>query len=150
MGQKLAGLCRLRKGAWVAVQHNVAKDYVKSSTVAKMGDRGHNRHGPKRWRLLMCRPVSRRAGNPSNTMWPVPRFFQPFGHKINMGQKLGGGGCALCSGGSCVPIEHKVAWAEAYLHTKCHLTPSSRLATTDIGQKLGDCVPLGEGKSVPI
>ena len=25
---------------------------------------------------------------------------------INMGQKLGGGGCALCSGGSLVPIEH--------------------------------------------
>ena len=37
---------------------------------------------------------------------------------INMGQKLGGDGCALCSGGSWVPIEHKVAWAEAYLHIK--------------------------------
>jgi len=32
--------------------------------------------------------------------------MQPFGHKINMGQKLGGGGCALCSGGSWVTIEH--------------------------------------------
>jgi len=44
---------------------------------------------------------------------------------INIGQKLGGGGCALCSGGSWVPIEQKVAWAEAYLRTKCHLSPSS-------------------------
>jgi len=28
-----------------------------------------------------------------------------------MGHKLGGSGCALCSGGSWVPIEHKVVWA---------------------------------------
>jgi len=68
---------------------------------------------------------------------------------INMGQKLSGGGCALCSGGSWVPIEHKVTWAEAYLHTKCRLSPSSRLATTDIGQKLGDCAPSEEGKLGP-
>jgi len=32
-----------------------------------------------------------------------------------------------------------VAWAEAYLHTKWHLDPSSRVATTDMGQKLEDC-----------
>ena len=71
---------------------------------------------------------------------------------INMGQKLGGGGCALCSGGSWVSIEHKVAWAEAYLHTKCqcHLSPSSRLATTDIGRKLGGLCPFREGSWVPI
>jgi len=31
-----------------------------------------------------------------------------------------------------------VARAEAYLHTKWHLDPSSRLATTDIGRKLGE------------
>jgi len=30
--------------------------------------------------------------------------------------------------------------------TKCHLSPSSRLATTDIGRKLGRCAPLGEGE----
>jgi len=55
-------------------------------------------------------------------------------------------------GGSWVPIEHKVAWAEAYLHTKWHLSPSIRLATTDIGRKLGGggCAPLGEGRWVPI
>ena len=56
---------------------------------------------------------------------------------IDMGQKLGGGGCALLSEASWVPIEHKVAWAEAYLRTKWHLSPSTRLATTDIGRKLG-------------
>jgi len=32
-----------------------------------------------------------------------------------MGQKLGGG-CAVFFWGSRVAIEHKVAWAEAYLH----------------------------------
>jgi len=35
-----------------------------------------------------------------------------------------------------------VAWAEAYLHdTKWHLDPSSRLATIDMGRKLG-ALPL--------
>ena len=74
--------------------------------------------------------------------------IQPFGQNKH-GPKLGGGGCALWSGGSWVPIEHKVAWAEAYLHTKCHLSPSSSVPTTDIGRKLGDCALLGEGKLGP-
>jgi len=30
-----------------------------------------------------------------------------------------------------------VAWAEAYLRTKWHLDPCSRLATIDVGRKLG-------------
>ena len=30
------------------------------------------------------------------------------------------------------PSNTKVAWADADLHTKCHLSPSSRLATTDV------------------
>ena len=51
-----------------------------------------------------------------------------------MGQKLDAG--ALFPGGSWAAIEHKLAWAEAYLHTKWHLSPSSRLATTDNGRKL--------------
>ena len=41
----------------------------KSSAVAEMGDRGHSRHGPKRGGAV---PLSRSAGNPSNTMWPAP------------------------------------------------------------------------------
>jgi len=60
----------------------------KSSAIAKMGDRGHNRHGPKRGGGAV--PLSRSAGNPSNTMWSSRRsillyqvatsFIQPFGH----------------------------------------------------------------------
>ena len=33
--------------------------------------------------------------------------------------------------------QQSVAWAEAYLRTKWHLDPSSRLATIDMGRKLG-------------
>jgi len=62
-----------------------------------------------------------------------------------MGQKLGEGWVCLFLGGSLIPIEHKVAWAEAYLHTKWHLSPSRRLAATDIGQKLGAVPLFGEG-----
>ena len=56
--------------------------------------------------------------------------------------------------GSWVPIKHKVAWAEAYLHTKWHLDASSRLATIEMGRKLGGGlhpVPFFSGGSgVPI
>ena len=71
-----------------------------------MGDRGHNRHGPKIGWGFVC-PF----------LW-----------------------------GSWVPIEHKVAWAKAYLHTKCHLDASTRLATIKMGRKLGGlCLLFGEG-----
>jgi len=42
----------------------------KSSAVAEMGDRGHNRHGYKTGGC--CAPFAS-AGNPSNTMWPARR-----------------------------------------------------------------------------
>jgi len=38
-----------------------------------MGGRGHNRHEPKRGGLLTVVPLSRRAGSPSDTMWPGRR-----------------------------------------------------------------------------
>jgi len=43
-----------------------------------------------------------------------------------MGRKLGE---AVPLGASCVPIQHNVAWAEAYLRTKWHIDPSNGLAT---------------------
>jgi len=46
---------------------------------------------------------------------------------IDMGQKFGG--CAPYGRGSWVPIQHNVAWAQAYLCTKWHLDPSNRLAS---------------------
>ena len=49
-------------------------------------------------------------------------------------------------------LTYKVAWPEAYLHTKWHLDASRRLATIEIGRKLGRGLrPLfGEGSWVPI
>ena len=38
-----------------------------------------------------------------------------------------------------------VAWVETYLRTKWRLNLYSRLATTDMGRKLGVCAPFGEG-----
>ena len=52
----------------LADSHNRKRN--KSSAVAEMGDRGHNRHAPKRGAAV---PLSRRAGTPSSTMWPGPR-----------------------------------------------------------------------------
>jgi len=34
-------------------------------------------------------------------------------------------------------VVYNVAWADAYLRTKRHLDPSSRLATIDMGRKVG-------------
>ena len=47
----------------------------KSSAVAEMGDRGHDRHGPKRGGAV---PLLRSAGNPSNTMWSARRSILPY------------------------------------------------------------------------
>ena len=65
-----------------------------------MGDRGHNRHGPKRGGC--CAPFAE-SWDPVYTM---------------------------CS----------MAWAEVYFRTKWRLYPFSRLATIDMGQKLGGVV----------
>ena len=68
---------------------------------------------------------------------------------IDMDRKLGAA-VPFLGGGSWVPIQHKVAWAEAYLHTKWHLNPSSHLAITDTGRKLGEgAVPLLGGAGSP-
>jgi len=58
---------------------------------------------------------------------------------IDMSRKLGGS--APYGEKSWIPMQHSVAWVEAYLHTKWRLDPSSRLATINMGRKLG-AVPL--------
>ena len=65
-----------------------------------------------------------------------------------MSRKLGGG-CASFLGRSWVPIQHSVVWVKAYLHARCHLDPSSSLATIDMGRKLGALPLLGEGVGSP-
>ena len=45
-------------------------------------------------------------------------------------------------------VVHNVVLAETYLRTKWHLDPSSRLATIDMGRKVG-AVPDFRGKLGP-
>ena len=80
---------------------------------------------------------------------PIQQFFgtgaqqqlrwATVGHNRH-GPKIGG--CAPFSEEGAGCLSNTVAWAEAYLHTKWHPNPSSRLAPTDIGRKLGLC-PFG-------
>jgi len=57
--------------------------------------------------------------------------------------------CPLFGDESWVPIKHNVAWTEAHLHAKCHLDPSSRLSTKDMGQNWGLCPFRGRGAGFP-
>ena len=109
-----------------------------------MGDRGHNGHGPKRGGGAV--PLSREMGprlvqrGLSRCLLPykaASSFIQPFGHNRH-GPKIGWQWMCLFSGGSWVHIEHNVAWAKTYLHTKWHLDPSSRLATINMGRFLAN------------
>ena len=110
---------------------------------------GHNRHGPK---IGGCASF-RVAGSPSNTTSPGPRpTFIPSGIFVNPAvwpQRTfaENWGAVPFLGGSWVPSNTK-AGAEAYLHTKWHLSPSSRLPTTDMGRKLG-AVSLGHDELDP-
>jgi len=65
----------------------------------------------------------------------------------DMGRKVGAV-LPLSMEGAGSPY-NTVAWAEAYLRTKWHLDPSSRLATTDLGLNWG-AVSLFAGSWVPI
>jgi len=77
---------------------------------------GHNRHEPKSGGL--CAAL-RGAGSSSNTMC---RGLRPQGTwAVNWGQL-----CTIFFRGDWVPIQHNVAWDEAYLPTKWHLDPSSQ------------------------
>ena len=68
----------------------------------------------------------------------------------DMDQKVGVAVPLLWGRGSWVPIKHNVAWTEAWLHTKWHLDPFSRLATTDMGRWLGLCPSFfGRGELGP-
>ena len=70
------------------------------------------------------------------------RDGRPFGHNRH-GPKTGGQ-CPF-GGRSWVPTYHNVARAEAYVSTKWRLDPPSRLATTNMGRKLGRLRPFGGG-----
>jgi len=65
-------------------------------------------------------------------------------------KKLGGVGVPFL-GVAAVSIEHKVAWAEAYLQTKWQLDASRRLATIKWAENWGGSAPVFvEGSWIPI
>jgi len=69
-----------------------------------------------------------------------------------MGRKLGRGLHPLLEEGDWVTIEHKIAWAEAYLRAKYQLHPSSRLAAINMGREFGgggSAPLLGRGERGP-
>ena len=78
-------------------------------------------------------PFSGGAGSPSNTKSPGTRptsipsgiLVHPAVWPQQTAAKNWVGAVPFFLGGSWVPIEHKVAWAEAYLRTKKHLDASS-------------------------
>jgi len=73
----------------------------------------------------------------------VPSWsIQPFGHN-RRGPKIGGS--ALFFGRGLDPHTTQCHLGRAYLPTKWHLDPSSHVATTDMGQKLGGLCPFGGG-----
>jgi len=80
------------------------------------------------WRRCQLMAGSRMKMHPA--VWPSQTWAE------------NGGLCPLFGEGSWIPIQQNVAGDEAYLHAKCHLDPSSRLATIDMGRKL--CPLLGE------
>jgi len=87
--------------------------------------------------------TQRRLGRGLPPYQVASRSIQPFGQNRH-GPKIGWG-CAVFAGGAESP-SNKVAWAKAYLHTKWHLNPSSRLASMDMGRKLG-AVPFRRGRA---
>ena len=70
---------------------------------------------------------------------------------IDMGRKDGGSCCAPFAQ-SWDPVLYNVACAEVYFRTKWRIRLSSRLATIDMGQKLGGggCVLFSGDSWVPI
>ena len=115
-----------------------------------MGDRGHNRYGPK---TGGCAPFRGRPGTPSYITSPGPRFtsapsgtlisIQPLGHNRH-GPKMGQG---------LIPFSRELGthWTESHLAGPTPtsipngiLSPSSCFATKYIGRKLG-AVPLAGG-----
>jgi len=131
----------------LSAQSKMVPSSYKCSAVAEMGEHnGHKRYGPKKEGL--CPLLGGGAGSPSNTTWSGPRPTSvPSGiliHPAIWPQQT----WAENWGRVCAPFSGEGSWA--YLCANCHLDPSSRLATINTDQKLGDCA-LFLGRSwVPI
>jgi len=86
----------------------------KSSAVAEMGDRSHNRHGPKREGAAVPLSLGPRQTQCGLGLGVLPyqvasESIQPFGHNRHgtKGPKIGWGLCLLFWEGSWVLTEHR-------------------------------------------
>jgi len=112
-----------------------------------MGDRGQNRHGPKRWGLLCPfrallgpRLIQYGLGRGLLTYQVASSSIQSFG--LN-GHWTKIGGCAPFGEGKLGPhLTHSRLGCEAYLRGKYDLDPSSRFATINMGRKFWGLRPL--------
>ena len=126
----------------------------KSSAVAEMGDRGHNRHGPKRGGC--CAPFAG-AGTPSSTMWPGPSLLpyqaasssiQPFCHNRHK-PKIGWDGCALfvgVAGSTSNTICRVGRGLPPYQGASLCIQPFGHNKN---GLKIGGYAPFGGGRGSP-
>ena len=111
---------------------------------------GHNRHGPKIGGLF---PLGRGGGSPSNTMWPGPRPTSLPWHldPAIWPQRAWAENWRAVPlwGGELGPYLTQCGLGWAYLCTKLHLDPSSRLTTTDMTEFFlvgGGLCPFGGGE----
>jgi len=133
MDRKEGAAVSLSRASWLT-QCGLGRDLlpyqVASSSIQPFG---HNRHEPK---AEGCAPfrVLWGAPTPSNITSPEPMFISvpsgilnnPAVGRNRHGQKLDGAVPFFLGGAGS--SSNTVAWVEAYLHTKRHLSQSSRLA----------------------
>jgi len=104
-----------------------------------MSDRGYNTHGPKRGGLLVRAPLAKEL-SPRLTQRGLGRGLLPwvpsdvFIHPTVWHNNWETVPFFL---GELGPHQTQSRLGRGFLHTKWNLSPSSRLATTDIGRKLG-------------
>jgi len=84
----------------------------------------------------------------SGTLNPTQsiRYPDPSSHLATMHMAENCGDCCAPLGGPGSLSNTLWPWAEAYLRTKWHLDPSSRLAAIDMSRKVGGCYVLCLGE----
>ena len=103
-----------------------------------MGYHGYNRHAPRRWGGC-CAPFAGGAGSPSNTMWPGPRSISAPSGIGPIAPPVPNAPSSECRRASIAARRRAAGSIKISLH------PFSRVATKDMGRKLGLCLFRGPG-----
>jgi len=139
---------------WPVTSSNVHR-FNKSSAVAEMGDRGHNRHAPKRW--VAAVPFRAELG-PRLIQCGLGRGLLPYQVASSSTQSFGHNGHWTKIGG-CAPLgegklgshitQSRLGWGlPPYQVASWHIQP---FGDNKNGSKIGGLAPfLGEGSWGPI